>query len=457
MDDCFLLNDIKSLKVSDVLRILEESFQRRLYSFKNVHPSISIGCLYCFDNLDNYLLKDVTNGCAFMSNIIRIEFFWKQEIINYLSVSIENSEESIHLEDILLKRVVVKVPRVDQASGHFDDTFQGDERVQMNSGSPESKQYMEMHIEFSTKKEILFYTNFSTNHSNLKIPKFYGYKMWDKINRDGLLIMEDLGRDPSINSDPNKVYGSVLPMVPGFNEQQLLSIIKSLAEIHGTSATIPMDEKIFATENFTVEGYMGWICSLYSLSEIAFVEKLNQKQFKDKIQRSAPFYCEKTLRDVYYGTEKRHGLQGIFVHNDFWAANVLFKKSPSGTFDEVHGIIDWQTLNLGNPMADLARLLAFNTTSKYRRENENRLIEYYHKIFNETVNDECYQVSLENLKLAYYESLPLILIFFAFSTPLYYFMNFIVTGTNEEIKKRREELINRTSDFYDDVLERFNM
>uniref|UniRef100_A0A0K0FDU7 Uncharacterized protein n=1 Tax=Strongyloides venezuelensis TaxID=75913 RepID=A0A0K0FDU7_STRVS len=108
-------------------------------------------------------------------------------------------------------------------------------------------------------------------------------------------------------------------------------------------------------------------------------------------------------------------------------------------------------------MADLARLLAFNTTSKYRRENENRLIEYYHKIFNETVNDERYQVSLENLKLAYHESLPLVLIFFAFSTPLYYYMNFIVIGTQEEIKKRREELISRTSDFYDDVLERFNM
>lgn len=109
MNDCFLLNDIKSLKVSDVLKILDESFQKRLYSFKNIKQSISIKSLYSFNNLNNFKLRDVTNGTAFMSNIMRLEFFWKPQIIDNIHTIIKNSGNDIQLEDILIKNVIVKV------------------------------------------------------------------------------------------------------------------------------------------------------------------------------------------------------------------------------------------------------------------------------------------------------------------------------------------------------------
>ncbi|CEF69378.1 Zinc transporter SLC39A7 [Strongyloides ratti] len=405
-----------------------------------------------------YLIAlDVTNGTAFMSNIMRLEFFWKPQIIDNIHTIIKNSGNDIQLEDILIKNVIVKIPRIDQVSDHFNAVFQNDERVMMNIENPEVREHMEICIDNNTQKEIKFYINFSTNYPELKIPKFYGYKVWDKINKDGLLLIEDLGRDPKINSDSNYIYGSIIPMVPGYNEKQLYSIIKTLAEIHAVSASIPISEKMYAIENFNLEEYLRWIKSMYILAEIAFIEKLKKPQFQERIKKSASFYCEKTIKDVYYGDEKKNGFQGIFIHNDLWAANVLYIKSPLGTFDEVNGIIDWQTIYLGNPMADFARLLAFNTTSKYRRENEEKLLKYYQKIFNENLKDKSKEVSFENINTAYFESLPLVLIFFAFSTPMYYFMNFIVNGTEEQIDRRREELINRTLDFYDDVLKKYGM
>uniref|UniRef100_A0AAF5D2H0 CHK domain-containing protein n=1 Tax=Strongyloides stercoralis TaxID=6248 RepID=A0AAF5D2H0_STRER len=405
-----------------------------------------------------YLIAlNATNGTAFMSNIMRLEFFWKQEIIDNIRIAIDNSGEDIFLENILIKSVIIKIPRIDQVSDYFNAVFQNDERVPMDINNSEVREHMEACIENNTIKEINFYLHFSINYPELKIPKLYGYKMWDKKDKDGLILIEDLGRDPSINSDPNYIYGKILPMIPGYNEKQLFSIIETLAKIHATSASIPFNEKKYAIENFDIEEYSKWIDSMYTLAKIGFVEKLKKDQFKERIDRSASLYCQSTIKNVYYGFEKKNGFEGVLIHNDLWAANILFKKSSLGLFDEVYGIIDWQTLYLGNPMADLARLIAFNTTSKYRRENEKKLLKYYCKIFNQNLKDKSKEVSLEDIDKAYFESLPLVLIFFAFSTPMYYFMNFIVDGTQEEIDNRREELINRTLDFYDDVLEKYGI
>jgi aminoglycoside phosphotransferase (APT) family kinase protein len=66
------------------------------------------------------------------------------------------------------------------------------------------------------------------------------------------------------------------------------------------------------------------------------------------------------------------------VHADLWAANVLWEKDSDGNAtDKLAAIIDWQCLHLGNPCEDLVRILNLNTSGKYRRENEAKLLEYY--------------------------------------------------------------------------------
>jgi len=70
------------------------------------------------------------------------------------------------------------------------------------------------------------------------------------------------------------------------------------------------------------------------------------------------------------------------VHGDLWTSNILWRRDPSSSRDEgltseLVAIIDWQLVHLGNPLHDLARVLALNVPAQYKRENTTRLLELY--------------------------------------------------------------------------------
>lgn len=72
------------------------------------------------------------------------------------------------------------------------------------------------------------------------------------------------------------------------------------------------------------------------------------------------------------------GFSSCLVHSDLWSPNILWEKDSEGRpTDHLCAIIDWQTVHSGNPCEDISRLLALNTYGQYRRENKDRLLEYY--------------------------------------------------------------------------------
>jgi aminoglycoside/choline kinase family phosphotransferase len=86
-----------------------------------------------------------------------------------------------------------------------------------------------------------------------------------------------------------------------------------------------------------------------------------------------------------FSSESLFGLPSGIVQGDLWASNVLWKKDDKGNAtSELSAIIDWQICAPGNPGSDLSRCLGLNTSTKYRHENEDRLLKLYY----DTVNKE---------------------------------------------------------------------
>ena len=99
--------------------------------------------------------------------------------------------------------------------------------------------------------------------------------------------------------------------------------------------------------------------------------------FGELIPRIVGYCVPKTLEYSFYLGGK-YGFPSFLIHSDLWSSNVLWttdaEKNPTS---ELAAIIDWQMASQGNPGSDLSRILAMNTSAKFRRENTDRLLQYY--------------------------------------------------------------------------------
>ncbi|KAH7708524.1 CRE-DHS-27 protein [Aphelenchoides avenae] len=82
-----------------------------------------------------------------------------------------------------------------------------------------------------------------------------------------------------------------------------------------------------------------------------------------------------------YLLNERHkelGLDSILCHGDLHMDNFLLKVGPDGKLlDEVGAVIDWQLVNEGNPMQDLACFLVIVANAEVRRCAEKWVIKEY--------------------------------------------------------------------------------
>ena len=69
------------------------------------------------------------------------------------------------------------------------------------------------------------------------------------------------------------------------------------------------------------------------------------------------------------------------VHGDLWLNNVLFDRESAESNvagDRVCALIDFQTVFIGNPLYDLAYMLASSTNAEVRREHSRALVDRYY-------------------------------------------------------------------------------
>lgn len=105
--------------------------------------------------------------------------------------------------------------------------------------------------------------------------------------------------------------------------------------------------------------------------------QIDNKRFDNLVDRILKFVTQEIMDDSYFLNNK-YGFPPFLVHSDLWSSNILWKINSNGDItNDIEAIIDWQMAAPGNPGLDIARALAMNTTSKYRRENTDRILKYY--------------------------------------------------------------------------------
>jgi len=292
---------------------------------------------------------------------------------------------------------------------------------------------VEAFLENAHSREILFYQQFSTYSKSLKIPKFYyGFEFSTK-HTNGLIIMEDM--------TPTAV---TIPMLPGMNDEQVISMIDELAELHVTSWKHP--EWMETIKNLERSKKFMEFCKKTTDT----LRKIKPEWFEDLLTKLEPIFDIAILDDIAY-EGNRFGFPASVVHGDLWSSNILWRKNENGeATSEVQAVIDWQMIHAGNPCEDIARLLSLNTSGQYRRANTKKLLKQYTAKVTELMDGKPL-FTFEQIEEAYKCAMPFMATYTGFGTPMYYNMASVV-GEGKEKAAKQLELLSRARMFFEDTL-----
>ncbi|KAH7698446.1 hypothetical protein AAVH_34462 [Aphelenchoides avenae] len=232
-------------------------------------------------------------------------------------------------------------------------------------------------------------------------------------------------------------------MLPGFNNDQVEAVIDELAKVHACSWL----HRDWIEKLPHMEPDPGFIQEMGHMTEV--LRSIKPEWFNDLLDRCSKLFNVDVGQKVMY-KEDKYGFPAASVHSDLWAANVLWKTDSEGNAtSELAALIDWQGVHAGNPGADLARMLAINTSGEYRRASTDRLLQRYADKVAEHMDGNA-PFTLEQIKQAYSSSLGHVMCFIGFGAPMYYNMASVV-GTGPEAEANKVELLSRVRMFFEDT------
>ncbi|EDV53696.1 uncharacterized protein LOC6554983 [Drosophila erecta] len=171
------------------------------------------------------------------------------------------------------------------------------------------------------------------------------------------------------------------------NEEHTHLILRKLAKFHAATAALnerqngcleSYDRGFFNRYTNAYSGYFvgGLLAAARWMSKVPTLAHYGEKLFA-----LAPHYMD-IGRECFAPTP---GQVNVLAHGDVWTNNVMFKYDPSTGRPVDVLLIDFQYSFWGSPCIDLHHL--FNTSLKepLRRDQQNGLFQFYHKIFTETL------------------------------------------------------------------------
>uniref|UniRef100_A0A914YYG0 CHK kinase-like domain-containing protein n=1 Tax=Panagrolaimus superbus TaxID=310955 RepID=A0A914YYG0_9BILA len=111
-------------------------------------------------------------------------------------------------------------------------------------------------------------------------------------------------------------------------------------------------------------------------------------------------YCRYAFKQSY----KDLNIPPILVHGDLHFNNILWAMDKNGDAkNEISAIVDWQTIQEGSPMTDLARFLVNCCDGNIRRQAEEMAFKFYHECLTKEFGGDTTKVpyTIEQLKTAY--------------------------------------------------------
>lgn len=220
-------------------------------------------------------------------------------------------------------------------------------------------------------------------------PKVYFSKKFDERNLTkgffGMEFVEDaITRHLYINLKPYELH----------------AVLRALAVFQAEGLKLGKDERLSVT-GYDLEKIVGKMFSESGLKEIFNQTRdINQEELSKKADRVGAFGLELVNFDLVKNLNKYLGInQDVLVHGDLWSANILWTED-NGKF-AVKKIIDYQSVQLGNPAQDLVRLFTSTLSGSDRQFYWERLVEQFYEYFLDVLEDKDVPYTLEQLKESY--------------------------------------------------------
>uniref|UniRef100_A0A0N4ZDM2 CHK domain-containing protein n=1 Tax=Parastrongyloides trichosuri TaxID=131310 RepID=A0A0N4ZDM2_PARTI len=251
---------------------------------------------------------------------------------------------------------IIKIPEFQKAS------------CDKNANDDKFHKKMEDTVVMMHNRECEFYN--IIQETNLQIPAVFAAIPVLPDKQKGLLLMKNLNHTGAIQN----ISDSLLPA-------QMFQIMKYLAKLHTYSIT---HEHLFVNKNyscmFSEMDLESWYVPLKSKIKEVFGHVIGEiyDEFID-IATNTKFHD--------YVMNKAHlenGIPSLLIHGDVYTHNIFFRKDRFGnTTTDLLAIFDWQTMQLGSPLLDIARCITLSLDGDIRRRIQEELLLYYYDSFNE--------------------------------------------------------------------------
>ncbi|CAD5225217.1 unnamed protein product [Bursaphelenchus okinawaensis] len=286
--------------------------------------------------VEEYGISDATvkviSGSGFLSYVMRVVFDFK------------DTEETFN--------IILKVPTIQiLKDGNY---LEGNESL--------ATTLYQFH-----NQEVLFHQHIAPKCDVLYFPKMYGYVNSDlRKGIHGQMLVEDIGD-----------RGYLPDVLNGMDFDQCSEVMQVLAKFHAFSLNNLPEEFKQSLEAglLNIQEHLKFTSATFEIVPEFNEIRAELEAFHDK-------YSANLLK-----VHETFEIPPILTHGDFWANNMFFERKNGVCTKNVLTIFDWQVLQLGTGMTDLARFLMVSADAKVLKENIDDLLEVYYLQFEKSVKD----------------------------------------------------------------------
>lgn len=311
-------------------------------------------------DIKTWTAEDIGTGKGFLSVMARIKITWMKD------------------DAKLPTSVIAKIPTVDKLKMLLHD-----------DGMKEMFEAFKKEVHKVHNGEISVYETFLAcgDTPPTRIPLIYGFRKLDNENsiannEPAYILMEDL----------SDTCGHMQLMECGrLNDKQIEQVTHELARVHAWSLTHDTSK----IDALNMEQFMDKSLDAFSKSHATFKETLLTDEWKAMLSEEMMTHQDKFLfsADVIkraWSVHLDNSVPDVLCHGDVHSNNMLFKKDKDGQpTGDLYALIDWQIVNRGNPMQDIARLLHWPVPIEKRTvEFQESMLKVYYASFKEMLGDK---------------------------------------------------------------------